>query len=185
VAWLGARLGRRARAAALAAAALALGGALHAGLRGYRARDPGYSVGDGLTEAWAWTRARVRGARVAYTGNNLPFPLRGADLANDVRYVNVAGRPGDLAHDFPQGAGTNPEPAPYREGARFETWLENLRAARAEVLFVAAEYPGVQRTIAADGDGFPVERTWADAHPELFRLRFASAAARVYDVGAR
>ena len=124
----------------------------------------------------------MRGRRVAYTGNNLPFPLAGADLANDVRYVNVAGTPGDRLHDFPCGSCAGPEPAPYRDGARFETWVANLRAARAEVLFVAALYPGVRRTIAADADGFPVERAWADAHPEIFTPRFASPAARVYGV---
>jgi hypothetical protein len=52
------------------------------------------------------------------------------------------------------------------------------------VLFVSALYPIVRRTIAADGDGFPVERAWADAHPAIFQLRYASAAARVYAVSA-
>ena len=47
------------------------------------------------------------------------------------------------------------------------------------VLFVAAMDPIVRRTIAADADGFPVERAWADARPDIFRLRYASAAARV------
>jgi len=160
--------------------------ALHAGLRAYRARDPGYTVGDELAAAWSWLRADVRGARVAYTGNNLPFPLAGADLANQVRYVNVAGGPDARAHDFPARApgrgDAGPEPAPYRDSARFETWLANLRAARSDVLFVAALYPSVRRTIAGDGDGFPIERAWADAHPALFRLRHASPAARVYQI---
>ena len=140
--------------------------------------------GSGLKSDWSWFRANVRGKRVAYTGNNLPFPLAGADLANDVRYVNVAGAPGDRLHDLTRGAppGDAPEPAPYRDGARPDVWLRNLRAARTEVLFVAALYPGVRRTIAADADGFPVERAWADASPRLFRLRHASATARVYDL---
>jgi hypothetical protein len=121
---------------------------------------------------------------VAYTGVNLAFPLQGEGLANDVRYVNVAGRPGDLLHDFPPSArdAGSAEPAPYRRGARYETWLSNLRAARTQVLFVAAMYPIVQRTVDHDADGFPVERAWADAHPDLFSLLHASPAARVYEL---
>jgi hypothetical protein len=130
-------------------------------------------------------QANVRGARVAYTGNNLPFPLAGAGLSNDVRYVNVAGAPGDRLHDFARrapGVPAGPEPAPYRDGARYDVWLANLRAARRDVLFVAALFPEVRATIASDADGFPIERAWADAHPDLFVLRFASPAARVYGV---
>jgi 4-amino-4-deoxy-L-arabinose transferase-like glycosyltransferase len=147
-------------------------------------RDPGYRIGDELDAAWAWFRANVRGARVAYTGTNLAFPLAGRGLANVVRYVNVAGPPEARLHDFPRSPepAANAEPAPYRDGARYETWLGNLRATRTEVLFVAALDPIVRRNIAADADGFPVERTWADAHPEQFRLRYASTAARVYTV---
>jgi hypothetical protein len=150
------------------------------------ARGPEYALGDELDGAWAWLRANVRGARVAYTGNNLAFPLAGDGLANDVRYVNVAGAPGDLLHDFARrapGASVGPEPAPYRAGARYETWLANLRAGRREILFVAALDPAVRATIAADADGFPVERAWADGHAAVFTLRFASPAARVYGVG--
>jgi hypothetical protein len=137
---------------------------------------------DDLAAAWAWVDANVSDADVAYTGTNLAFPLAGARLANRVRYVNVTGAPGDRLHDFgPPGDGT-PEPAPYRRGASPGVWMSNLRATGTRVLFVAALYPVVRRTIAADSDGFPVERAWADAHPDVFRLRFANAAARVYDV---
>jgi len=175
-----ARLGR-ALGVSCAAAALALVAATALVPPG----APAYALGDELDEAWAWLRANVRDARVAYTGNNLAFPLTGDGASNDVRYVNVAGAPDDLFHDFarraPEACG-GPEPAPYRAGARYETWLANLRAARREVVFVAALDPAVRATIAADADGFPVERAWADAHPGVFTLRFASPAARVYGV---
>jgi hypothetical protein len=170
-------------------AALLAGGALAlvVGLEGYRARDPGYALGGELDEAWAWFCANVRGARVAYTGTNLAFPLTGRELSNRVAYVNVAGAPGDRLHDFagrPPGAprASTPEPAPYRDGASFDVWLRNLRAAGADVLFVASLEEIVARNVPADGDGFPVERAWADAHPALFHLRYASPAARVYGI---
>ena len=63
------------------------------GLDRYRARDPGCAIGSGLDDAWAWFRGNVQGARVAYTGTNLGFPLTGRELANRVTYVNVAGAP--------------------------------------------------------------------------------------------
>jgi hypothetical protein len=158
--------------------------ALAAGSARHDERDPAYTVAgdDGLAVAWAWFRANVRDARVAYTGTNLAFPLAGPRLENGVAYVNVAGNPGDRLHDFgPPGDGTA-EPAPYRRGASADAWLANLRATRTQVLFVAALYPIVRRTIDADRDGFPFERAWADARPESFHLRYASPAARVYSV---
>ena len=42
--------------------------------------------------------------------------------------------------------------------------------------------PIVRRTIAADADGFPIERAWADARPPSFNLVYASPAARIYEV---
>jgi 4-amino-4-deoxy-L-arabinose transferase-like glycosyltransferase len=157
------------------------------GLERYRARDPGYAVGSGLDDAWAWFRANVSGARVAYTGTNLAFPLVGRDLANHVQYVNVAGALGDRLHDFGRrlprpGRPATPESAPYRDGASFDLWWRNLREAGADVLFVAALDDVVARNIAADSDGFPVERAWADGHPAQFHLRYASPDARVYGI---
>jgi hypothetical protein len=148
-----------------------------------RTPAPRYDVGDeDLAAAWAWFRANVHGERVAYTGTNLAVPLSGESLANRVAYVNVAGAPGARLHDFgPPGDGTA-EPAPYRRGASPDVWLANLRATGTQVLFVAALYPIVRRTIGADRDGFPIERAWADARPARFHLRFASPAARVYTV---
>jgi hypothetical protein len=160
--------------------------ALAAGLAAGRARRAP-ALGDDIDGAWAWFRANVRGVRVAYTGTNLAFPLAGAELSNRVTYVNVAGTVGDRLHDFGRrapGLRGTPEPAPYRDGAAYETWRSNLRDAGTQVLFVAAMYPIVRRNIAADGDGFPVERQWADAHPDLFHLRYADTAARVYSVAA-
>ena len=160
---------------ALATGAVVLVG-MSRGLAAHRRGADPYRLGGDLDEAWAWFGGNVRGARVAYTGTNLAFPLWGPDLSNRVTYVNVAGAAGDRLHDFgrrlpPGWRAATAEPAPYRDGASFDVWLSNLRAARADTLFVAA----------ADGR-FPVEGEWADAHPDIFSLRFASDAARVYRI---
>ena len=136
---------------------------------------------------WAWFRAQVQRRAVAYTGTNLAFPLTGRDLANRVSYVNVAGDPGDLLHDFgrrsrrPVRAPT-PEPAPYREGASYRRLAGQpaRRGRRAAVCRGARRDRRAQR--GADGDGFPIERAWADAHPALFSLRCASPDARIYGI---
>ncbi len=180
---------RRAAAAtgALVLAATAVAG-LGLGLARARAEAPHYALGEEIDQAWAWFGAQIHDARVAYTGSNLAFPLAGRHLSNRVAYVNVAGAPRDLLHDFarrlspPGGGAAAPEPAPYREGADFDTWLRNLRADGSQVLFVAAMYPIVQRNVTADDQGFPIERAWADAHPRLFSLRYGSPAARIYAV---
>jgi hypothetical protein len=160
--------------------------ALTVGLAHSRARDPGYSVGGGLDDAWRWLRANVQGARIAYTGTNLAFPLWGRELSNRVRYVNVAGGLDDRLDDFgrrlPPRPAATAEPAPYRDDASFETWRQNLHAARTTILFVAALDEIVARNVAADADGFPVERGWADGHPAQFALRYASPDARIYTV---
>jgi hypothetical protein len=188
----GRRLAPGLRRAAAATAALALvaaaGTAIAVGLARARAEAPHYALGEEIDQAWAWFGAQVHDARVAYAGSNLAFPLAGRGLSNRVAYVNVAGGPRDLLHDFARrpspagGVATTPEPAPYREGADFETWLRNLRADGSQLLFVSAMYPIVQRNVAADGEGFPIERAWADAHPGLFSLRYGSPAARIYAV---
>jgi 4-amino-4-deoxy-L-arabinose transferase-like glycosyltransferase len=183
--WLGLpalrRAPRRLRTALGGVAALGLILGVAVGFRGYDRRDPPYGV-----PAWSWFRAHVRDARVAYAGSNVAFPLAGERVGNRVRYVNVAGEPGDGLHDFAArlgaGLGESPEPTLYREGASFDVWCRNLRAAGSEILFVQQEYPLMRRSIAADAEGFPVERRWADEHPERFSLLYASPAARVYAI---
>jgi hypothetical protein len=183
-------LGGRSRATVAVVGATALIATLAWDLGRYRARYPGYAVGDELDPAWAWIYSNVHGAHVAYTGVNLAFPLHGRDLANRVSYVNVAGTPHDQLHHFHrrQPAGersrrpVSAEPAPYRDHQSFEVWWENLRAMAIDVVFVSALYPIVARNVDHDQDGFPTERAWADGHPEKFRLRYATAGVRIYGV---
>jgi hypothetical protein len=119
--------------------------------------------------------AGPRGARVAYAGTNLPYYLLGVGLRNDVRYVNVDRRPGWLLHDYHgearrQAEPTWPNPWPTwdRVHADYGDWLANLRRERIDLLVVASM--GRPRGALPDADraGFPIERRWAEAHPESF-----------------
>ena len=124
-------------------------------------------------------RAGPAGARVAYSGTNLPYYLLGVHLRNEVRYVNVDDHPGWLMHDYhlaalKDGSGPatwfTPHPGWDRTRPDYRAWLANLRRERIGLLVVA-------RMKSDDGSGnivdptyFPIERRWADAHPETFQL---------------
>ena len=68
-----------------------------------------------------------------------------------------------------RGDGTA-EPAPYRRGAEPRRLARQpARHRHRTCCSWRAMDPIVRRTIAADGDGFPVERAWADARPRVFQ----------------
>lgn len=126
-----------------------------------------------------WTELDARsgpaGSRVAYAGTNIPYYLMGTGLRNDVRYVNVEGPPGWLMHDFHRravaegrGEWPNSRPGWDRERPDYATWLANLRAAGTQLLVVTRVNPGEGAHNVADAENFPVERGWADGHPEVF-----------------
>jgi hypothetical protein len=116
-------------------------------------------------------RSGPSGSRVAYAGTNIPYYLMGAG----VRYVNVEGPADWLMHDFHRravaegrGEWPNSRPGWDRERPDYAAWLANLRAAGIQLLVVTRVNPGEGAHNVADDEGFPVERVWADAHPEVF-----------------
>jgi hypothetical protein len=134
-------------------------------------RHPDYDQGWRELDA----RSGPSGARIAYAGTNLPYYLMGARLRNDVRYINVDEHPGWLLHDYHRAARERGEPAwdtprPgwHRLHVDYEAWLANLRAARIQLLVVTRANPADGWFNIHDQEGFPLERTWADAHPEAF-----------------
>lgn len=115
------------------------------------------------------------GRRVAYAGTNIPYYLFGSGLRNSVRYVNVDAHRGWLLHDYHRAAAARgranwPHPRPGWDRARpdYDAWLANLRAARIELLVVTRADPNEGPHNIADALGFPIERTWAERHPDAF-----------------
>jgi hypothetical protein len=113
------------------------------------------------------------GSRVAYTGTNLPYFLLGPGMRNTVRYVNVNAHPDWLMHDYHReavAAGRPNWPGDMpgwdREEQDFDAWLANLRLEGIELLVVARHNPG---------EPWPVERRWADEHPERFLPVYGAA----------
>ena len=175
-AWTG---GRAAIALASTAALLALGYA-DVWLEGEPERFVSYPAFD-FYLGWQQLEAASgpKGSRVAYAGTNIPYYLFGKGLRNDVRYVNVDGNRDWLLHDYhrramKEGAGAWPNPRPGwdRSSPDFSAWLRNLDAEGTQLLVVTRVNPAEGSHNVADRDGFPIERGWAESHPERFELLY-------------
>jgi hypothetical protein len=160
-----------------------------------------------MLDAWRWTSAHLDHATIAYTGNNVPYPLFGEQLTNRVYYVNIDrhaswgfhdyarahSRPGvtepsaPLAHASGElmPASANPrEEAPRpryerREGYR-EAWVQNLRSRGVDRLFVSALSVYEIDDVWHNDRGFPIEDEWAKADPLSFRLVYENLQIRIY-----
>ncbi|MBX6312407.1 MAG: 4-amino-4-deoxy-L-arabinose transferase [Isosphaeraceae bacterium] len=133
------------------------------------------------------------GARIAYAGTNLPYYLMGADLRNEVRYVNIDAHRGWLLHDYHREAcqrgrpnWPTPRPGWDRLQPDYAAWLANLRAEGIQLLVVARANPVEGPFNIADPQHFPIERQWAEAHPEDFEPLYGVAEAdpqfRIYRI---
>jgi hypothetical protein len=127
-------------------------------------------------------RSSPRGTRVAYAGTNLPYYLLGNHLRNEVRYVNVDEHRDWLMHDYHRealrrGRGTWPNPRPGWDRARpnYDAWAENLAREGIQLLVVTRVNPAEGVHNVADEDGFPIERVWADSHPDRFEPLYGRA----------
>ncbi|MGE3817925.1 MAG: ArnT family glycosyltransferase [Isosphaeraceae bacterium] len=143
----------------------------------FLARFPDYFRG------WIETdrRAGPAGARIAYAGTNLPYYLFGPGLRNEVRSINVDAHRGWLLHDYHREASAranepvtwnHPRPGWDRMRPDYQAWLANLHAEGIDLLVVARANPVEGPHNVADAEGFPIERVWADAHPEAFTLLY-------------
>ena len=125
--------------------------------------------------------AGPEGARVAYAGTNLPYYLMGKGLRNEVRYVNVDAHADWRLHEYHaqarrEGNGDWPDSRPGWDRLRpdYDAWLANLRRERIRFLVVARANPAEGRHNVADALGFPIERRWAEARPEIFEPKYGA-----------
>jgi hypothetical protein len=164
-----------------------------------------------VAAGWSWMADHVSRSTVAYTGNNLPYPLSGPQLTNRVIYVNIDGRPRWKFHDYDRAYRTgrfSPVPPLLAAGSgellpiarrcdgsdaalrpRYErmqgiryAWIDNLRRSKVDYLFVAALSAYEIDYVWHDGSGFPIEATWAAGDPEMFHLLYGNSQVRVYGI---
>jgi hypothetical protein len=95
-----------------------------------------------------------------------------------VEYVNINDHPDWLPHDYHRerlrggetGLAATPWPQWYRSTGDYDAWVVNLRRRRIDFVFIAREnrHGRLDANPVAALPPFPIERTWADAHPESF-----------------
>ena len=168
-----------------------------------------------MLDAWEWTAAHIHGATIAYTGNNVPYPLAGDHLTNRVIYVNIDRHLEWRFHDYdrahrrrrdetlpaaplaaPSGVLT-PAAGPPRWHVdavrpRYErmlgdraAWAANLRALGVDHLFVSALSAYEIDFVAHNDGGFPIEDDWAREDPSTFSLIYDNPQTRIYAVHPR
>ncbi|MEO7652728.1 MAG: hypothetical protein ABIZ80_19890, partial [Bryobacteraceae bacterium] len=140
---------------------------------------PASGFGARMLPAWQIVAdaSRPNGVRIAYAGGNLPYYLLGMNYGNDAVYVNINRHRDWLPHDYHKARCLTGKtdtaaiswPQWYREEANYQAWLGNLRTAKIDLLFVSRINLHGQ-LVALEGElpAFPIERTWADAHPDEF-----------------
>lgn len=125
--------------------------------------------------------AGPNGSRVAYAGTNIPYYLFGVGLRNEVLYANVNEHRDWLLHDYHRRAAAsghevwpNSRPGWDRERPDYESWLANLDAERIKLLVVTRVNTSEGAHNVADVEGFPIERQWADTHPDRFQCLYGA-----------
>ncbi len=124
-------------------------------------------------QAWSLVAERTKGEKavIAYAGSNLPYPLTGFALRNQVTFV-----PRNAASESWHFDWRTPVPDPF-SGPSADAWLSNIRRLRVGYLCVFREV-GANDPL----ERYPVEAEWAEAHGEVFRPISRSIWARVYEV---
>lgn len=89
--------------------------------------------------------------------------------------MNVDAHSDWLMHDYHRAARDrneptwpNSRPGWDRAQPNYREWLANLRAQKIQLLVVTRTDPGEGPHNVADAERFPIERIWADTHPEVF-----------------
>lgn len=120
---------------------------------------------------------RLRPRAVAYAGRNTPYYLTGRDGMTRVTYVNVDGRREMKLHDYVRELAVAGELDRMREKDDWRRRAPDYQAWRAALLAENIEYLVVERLgreersyLRQDEGGFPLERIWARAHSDDFRL---------------
>ncbi|HOC91191.1 MAG TPA: hypothetical protein PKH33_02350 [bacterium] len=149
-----------------------------------------YYTGFALGRSWYALHESTPGRsfRLAYTGTDINYGLSGPMLKNTFLHVPITEWDAPLFHDclrIVKEEGRYSVPATdridfCRRKPNYNTWLERLKRERIDILHVSALHPNDLPHVKHDEAGFPIEREWADANPEIFKLAYMNSQARIY-----
>ncbi|MFA5089658.1 MAG: hypothetical protein WC510_01335 [Candidatus Omnitrophota bacterium] len=137
-------------------------------------------------KAWAWLDNNTSGNNIAYVGRPVPFPLYGRSFKNNVYYVSVNKTDPVKLHyflqsryawgyDFKSLHNSLKEKGNYRAGADYSVWLNNLLRRDTDYLFVYS----LHQTKDVE---FPLEDSWANLNPWIFKPVFENQTVHIYKI---
>jgi hypothetical protein len=168
-----------------------------------------------LLAGWRWVAEHINGATIAYSGNNVPYPLFGDRLANRVYYVNIDHHAGWRFHDYdrahrrrrddtvpPSALAVSsgvlqPLPGPARWWAdavrpryqrmegQRDAWIQNLKSRGVRYLFVSALSAYEIDYVWHNDGGFPIEDDWARFDAAAFTLLYENPQVKLFAVHPR
>jgi hypothetical protein len=169
------------------------------------------SIRSTMILGWDWVRRNTREATLAYTGNNVPYPLFGERLTNRVYYVNIdrhaswrfhnyartrsapgatlpssplARSSGELMPLSPDAGlhGDASRPRYERLEGHAEAWIQNLKSLGIDHLFISALSAYEIDYVWHNESGFPIEDEWARADPQAFKIVYENPQVRIYAI---
>ncbi len=160
---------RIAAATLMVVAACALAGVIDES-RSQRYENWGSRGFPGIGDGWRWVERTTlpTGAVVAYSGNNLPYPLFGSRYQNQVLALPLDGNPSSVRYGLGQ------QPRPLRVVPSESAWNGLVASSRVDYLFTTNS--------AAAPTEFPLEDHWAREDPARFTLAFQTDGVRIYRV---
>jgi hypothetical protein len=147
----------------------------------------GFPVG----RAWASLDKMTHGKSlcVASVGNERMYGLFGAGLRHDVITVNVDKHTDWQFHDYWRSARLegvasldSERPQYHRNHGTPDAWMANLRKKHVDIVFATTLEPIAQKYMGSDSNNFPVEVSWAEERPDVFKLLLADREVRVFAV---
>lgn len=128
--------------------------------------------------------------RVSYTGTDLSYGLFGPLLKNNVYHTPINKHGFMMFHqcnDYVKKSGSYSLPTTdridfCRRDPSYETWKNKLFALDTDILYVSVLHQNDRPHLEHDREMFPIERYWADSHPDVFGLIYKNPQIRIYEV---
>ena len=146
----------------------------------YQSYQYNYYMGSPHGRAWKFIHelypypARLR---IAYTGTDINFGLAGPQMKNTIYHIPVTRWDVRIFHectDILKQRGEYEVPDTdridfCRREPDYDKWLHRLKSKNTTILYVSILHQNDRPHLNHDRYGFPIERSWADNHPESFR----------------